>query len=33
LQESYWLGKQSQSIISCLDIYSRQIWIYTTCIR
>jgi hypothetical protein len=25
LQESYRPGKQSQSVISCLDIYSRQI--------
>ncbi len=33
LQESYRPGKQSQSVISCLDIYNRQIWTYSTCIR
>jgi hypothetical protein len=33
LQESYQLGKQSQSVISCLNIYSTQIWTYSTCIR
>jgi hypothetical protein len=33
LQESYRLGKQSQSVISCLNIYNRQIWTYNTYIQ
>ncbi len=33
LQKSFRPGKQSQSVISCLDIYCRQIWTYSTCIR
>jgi hypothetical protein len=33
LQESYQPRKQSQLVISCLNIYSRQIWTYNTHIR